>query len=408
MTRIQTIFCFSVREPDTALSPLAIHFECVQISVFSYIFVIVDRSKANTWKCLRGKHLTSNTLKTWRALAITSAALGRLFDARLVRPPLQAHTKAVQLAKKGQVNNVLPSWKLNETSMLRLQTVVQSTLFPKKKSPRLEKLWKPPQGALKLASFDTVLAVRTLAVTFFFLRRTCSCRLSASSSSHLTPDQLVLSNTVLQPNKKAFRQPSTGSRWHGSTACRAGSIECRTTACAGACIEHSAGGASNSAVELVLVWTRIRVSIMFFLRVLSLDTSSSTYFPLFQLALRPASTPDSNRRWSSISPPRNHVAFSLAKQVSFEHSISSPSLLLLREGKKNIQTNDRQITRQKVSPQFVVDPSSARPDRDRNQRCSAVTSLATASTGTVLLPSQMSQIAGHDFQMTSLAFVFQF
>ena len=106
----------------------------------------------------------------------------------------------------------------------------------------------------------------------------------------------------------------------------------------------------------------------FFLRgVLSLDTFSN-YFPLFQLALRPASTPDSNQRRSSISPPRNHVAFSLAKQVSFEHSISSPSLLLLREGKKNIQTNDRQMTRQKVSPQFVVDRSSARPDRDRGQR----------------------------------------
>ena len=51
MTGTQTIFCFSVREPDTTLSPLAIHFECVQISVFCYIFVIVDRSKANTWKC---------------------------------------------------------------------------------------------------------------------------------------------------------------------------------------------------------------------------------------------------------------------------------------------------------------------------------------------------------------------
>ena len=113
----------------------------------------------------------------------------------------------------------------------------------------------------------------------------------------------------------------------------------------------------------------------FFLRVLSLDTSSSTYFPLFQLALRPACTPDSNRRRLSISPPGNHVAFFLAKQVSFEHSISSPSLLLLREGKKNIQTNDRQMTRQKVSPQFVVDRSSARPDRDRVQRCSAATFL---------------------------------
>ena len=135
----------------------------------------------------------------------------------------------------------------------------------------------------------------------------------------------------------------------------------------------------------------------FFLRVLSMYTSSSTYFPLFQLALRPTSTPDSNRRRSSISPPRNHVAFSVAKQVdvSFEHSISSPSLLLLREGKKNIQTNDRQMTRQKVSPQFVVDRSSARPDRDWASAAAPRLSLATASTSTVLLPSQMSQIAGH-------------
>ena len=33
-TAIQTISCFSVREPGAALSPLAILFECVQISVF--------------------------------------------------------------------------------------------------------------------------------------------------------------------------------------------------------------------------------------------------------------------------------------------------------------------------------------------------------------------------------------
>ena len=34
MTRIQTIFCFSVGAPSAALSPLAIRFECVQILVF--------------------------------------------------------------------------------------------------------------------------------------------------------------------------------------------------------------------------------------------------------------------------------------------------------------------------------------------------------------------------------------
>ena len=34
MTRTQTIICFSVREPDAALSPLAMRFECVHIPVF--------------------------------------------------------------------------------------------------------------------------------------------------------------------------------------------------------------------------------------------------------------------------------------------------------------------------------------------------------------------------------------
>ena len=34
MIHIQMISCFSVREPDATLSPLAIQFECVQISVF--------------------------------------------------------------------------------------------------------------------------------------------------------------------------------------------------------------------------------------------------------------------------------------------------------------------------------------------------------------------------------------
>ena len=147
--------------------------------------------------------------------------------------------------------------------------------------------------------------------------------------------------------------------------CRAGSIECQTMY---HCLRWCVHRAFRRWRLEFSCRARTCVLIMVFLRVLSLDTSSSTYFPLFQLALRPASAPDSNRRRLSISPPRNHVAFSLAKQVSFDHSISRPSLLLLREGKKNNQTNDRQMTRQKVAPQFVVDRSSARPDRDRSQR----------------------------------------
>ena len=130
----------------------------------------------------------------------------------------------------------------------------------------------------------------------------------------------------------------------------------------------------------------------FFLRLFSLDTPSSTYFPLFKLAIRPRSTLDSSRHRLSISPHRNRATFSIENQVRFEHSIRSPSPAITSEREENIQTNDRQMTRQKVSLQFVVDrPSAAlRPDRDPV----ATTSLATASTGTVLFPSQMSQIAG--------------
>ena len=201
-------------------------------------------------------------------------------------------------------------------SMLRLQTVVQRTLFPKKKSPRLEKLSNPPQGATKLASFDTVLAVRTLAMTFFFLRRTCSCRLSASLSSHLTPDhagakqhrpstqQKNLQNPVgdvavlheVQLQDQSIFRPlhalvhACGAfrRWSFKFGCRT-----RTGLDLNSCVDNGS-----------------------FLRVLSLDTSSLTYFPLFQLALRPASTPDSNRRRSSISLPRPTMSLFLSQSRS--------------------------------------------------------------------------------------------
>ena len=71
-----------------------------------------------------------------------------------------ANTKAVQLAQKGQVNNVLPYCKLNEIVHAKTSNISSKYMVSKeKRSPRLEKLSKPPQGASKLASFDTVLAV---------------------------------------------------------------------------------------------------------------------------------------------------------------------------------------------------------------------------------------------------------
>ena len=153
----------------------------------------------------------------------------------------------------------------------------------------------------------------------------------------------MLSNTVLQPTKKTFRPPSSYVTWQ-YMYCMQSRIDRVSDHCLRWCV-HRAFRRWNFEIGCR---TRSRldsnscVDNGFFLRVLSLETSSSTYFPLFQLALRPASTPDSNRRRSSISPPRNHVASSLVKQVSFEHSISSPSLLLLREGKKiSKQTTDK-------------------------------------------------------------------
>ena len=138
---------------------------------------------------------------------------------------------------------------------------------------------------------------------------------------------------------------------------RAGSIECPTTACAGACIVRSAGGAS--ALGLVLIWIQIRASMMVFSSFFSVWTlRSRPIFPLFKLALRPGSTHDSSQRRSSISLPRNQVAFSFARQVIFEHSIRSPSPIITskREEKHpdKRQTNDQT----KVSPQFVIDRSS--------------------------------------------------
>ena len=132
-------------------------------------------------------------------------------------------------------------------------------------------------------------------------------------------------------------------------------------ACAGACIGHSAGEAS--ALGLVLGWIRIRVSMMAFFFVISVcKTPSSTYFPLFKLANRLGSTPDSSRHRSSISPPRNHLAFSFAKHVRFEHSIRSPSLIITwkREEKHpdKRQPNDQTKTFSTVRSRSVLSCSS--------------------------------------------------
>ena len=177
-----------------------------------------------------------------------------------------------------------------------------------------------------------------------------ACQLRCPVTWHLI--MLVLSNTVLQPNRKACRQPSG---WRGSTACRAGSIECQTTAWAGACIEHAAGGVSNSAVGLVLVWTRNRVSIKVF----------SSCFEVGRVVLDLFSPPPTR------SPPRKYtwqqptsiVDLSAQEPCRFFSRKAGQLWTLNKQPSPNITSrreekhpNKRQtMTRQKVSPQFVVD-----------------------------------------------------
>ena len=150
------------------------------------------------------------------------------------------------------------------------------------------------------------------------------------------------------------------------------------------------------ALGLVLVWIQIRVSVKVFSSSFQFGNAVLDLFsPPFKLALRPGSTPDSSRHRLSISLPRNHVAFSFAKQVRFEHSIRRPSPIITskREEKHpdKRQTDDQTKSFSAVRRRSVL----VHPDRDRGQRCSTATSLATASAGTVLLPRQMSQIDGH-------------
>ena len=66
----------------------------------------------------------------------------------------------VQLAKKGQVNNVLPSRRLIVPSLLTTENIARSKYSSRKKLLLHEKLPKPPKGASKLTSFRAILAVR--------------------------------------------------------------------------------------------------------------------------------------------------------------------------------------------------------------------------------------------------------
>ena len=138
-------------------------------------------------------------------------------------------------------------------------------------------------------------------------------------------------------------------------------------------------------------------------RLFSVDTSPSTYFSPFPSRTLPRSTrtmTDSGQLRSSISLLGNHADFfTFAKHVSFEHStgIPCPVNSSRRDGNINKRTKLKSflpLDRRSVSPHR---PACVRALRTQWAIWLAPRlSLATESTGTVLIPSQMSEIAGHD------------
>ena len=136
-----------------------------------------------------------------------------------------------------------------------------------------------------------------------------------------------------------------------------------------------------------------------------MDTSPSTYFSPFPSRTLPRSTrtmTDSGQLRSSISLLGNHADFfTFAKHVSFEHSTGIPcpvnsSRTSRRDGNINKRTKLKSflpLDRRSVSPHR---PACVRALRGQWAIWLAPRlSLATESTGTVLIPSQMSEIAGH-------------
>ena len=140
----------------------------------------------------------------------------------------------------------------------------------------------------------------------------------------------------------------------------------------------------------------------YWFRLFSVDTSPSTYFSPFPSRTLPRSTrtmTDSGQLRSLISLLGNHADFfTFAKHVSFEHStgIPCPVNSSRRDGNINKRTKLKSflpLDRRSVSPHR---PAGVRALRGQWAIWLAPRlSLATESTGTVLIPSQMSEIAGH-------------
>ena len=202
-------------------------------------------------------------------------------------------------------------------------------------------------------------------------------------------------NTVLQPSWR----PSDGQQisWSWVPTCRA-------TICTGAGSTH--GGPPNVdftlTLRLVHVWIRIRLSMMVIVFVFSVWIRRlRPIFPLFQVELCLAV----RERWLTAAncDRRSHCSgtmpifyFREARQLWTLYRHPMPCEFFRRDGNINKRTKLKSflpLDRRSVSPHR---PACVRALRGQWAIWLAPRlSLATESTGTVLIPSQMSEIAGH-------------
>ena len=141
-----------------------------------------------------------------------------------------------------------------------------------------------------------------------------------------------------------------------------------------------------------------------FLLLWSLDTSYWAYFFPFpnslstwQVRLRWLTAADTDRRSHSPLPPGTMSSMLLAKDVSFEHSVSSPRPVITSRREQNINkanvfqhpidSHNQFASSSLISPHFAA--GAVEVGRG------AASFLATESIGTVLIPRLMTRIAGH-------------
>ena len=124
------------------------------------------------------------------------------------------------------------------------------------------------------------------------------------------------------------------------------------------CVHH-AFRRWRSALGLVLVWIQIRVSMMVFSSSFKCGHAVLDLFSAFSNSL---SAPEVLLTAAGIdrrSPcPGTTPLFLSQSRSDLNTHWGALALSLLRRGKKNIQASDRQMIRQKISQQFVLDRSS--------------------------------------------------